>query len=39
MNSQFKLAKTYLFQTIQFIQAVLIQPIQFSISINFVYAQ
>ena len=29
--------KTFLFQTIQFIQTVLIQLIQFSVSIDFVY--
>ncbi len=31
--------KTFLFQAIQFIQTVLIQPIQFSICIVFVYTQ
>ena len=31
--------KTFLFHAIQFIQAVLIQQIQFSISTDFVYAQ
>ena len=31
--------KTFLFQAIQFSQAVLIQPIQFSISTDFVYTQ
>ena len=31
--------KTFLFQTIQFIQRVLIQVIRFSISIDFVYTQ
>ena len=33
------LSKTFLFQAIQFIQTVLIQPIQFSISIDFIYTQ
>ena len=33
------LIKTFLFQAIQFIQTVLIQPIQFSISIDFIYTQ
>ena len=33
------LSKTFLFQTIQFRQTVLIQPIQFSISIDFIYSQ
>ena len=33
------LSKTFLFQTIQFIQTVLIQIILFSISIVFVYTQ
>ena len=33
------LSKTFLFQAIQFSQAVLIQPIQFSIGIHFVYTQ
>ena len=33
------IVKTFLFQNIQFIQAVLIQPIQFSISIDFAYSQ
>ena len=32
-------AKTFLFQAIQFIQTVLIQLIQFSISTDFVYTQ
>ena len=32
-------AKTFLFQAIQFIQAVLIQPIQISTSIDIVYTQ
>ena len=31
------MSKTFLFQAIQFSQKVLIQPIQFSISIDFVY--
>ena len=34
-----KLSKTFLFQAIQFSQAVLIPPIQFSISTDFVYTQ
>ncbi len=33
------MSKTFLFQAIQFIQTILIQRIQFSISINFVYTQ
>ncbi len=33
------MSKTFLFQTIQFIQTVLIQIIQFSISTDFVYTQ
>ncbi len=33
------MSKTFLFQTIQFIQTVLIQLIQFSISTDFVYKQ
>ena len=33
------LSKTFLFQAIPFSQTVLIQPIQFSISIDFVYTQ
>ena len=33
------IVKTFLFQAIQFIQAVLIQLIQFSISTDFVYTQ
>ena len=33
------LSKTFLFQAIQFIQTVLIQLIQFSISTDFVYTQ
>ena len=35
----FWLLKTFLFQVIHFIQTVLIQLIQFSISIDFVYTQ
>ena len=31
--------KTFLFQAIQFSQTILIQPIQLSISIDFVYTQ
>ena len=31
------MSKTFLFRAIQFIQTVLIQPIQFSISIDFIY--
>ena len=38
MSTQFNCQK-YLFQSIQFIQAVLIQLIQFSISTDFVYTQ
>ena len=37
MSTEF--VKTYLFQTIQFIQKVLIQLIQFILSTNFVYTQ
>ena len=37
--STFELSKAFLFQVIQFIQTVLIQTIQFSISIDFVYTQ
>ena len=33
------MSKTFLFQAIQFIQTVLIQLIQFSISTDFVYTQ
>ena len=33
------MSKTFLFQVIQLSQTVLIQPIQFSISIDFVYTQ
>ena len=43
LSSQFKcknsLWKTFLFQAIQFSQALLIQLIQFSISTDFVYTQ
>ena len=39
MKVLFKCEKTFLFQAIQFSQAVLIQLIQFSISTDFVYAQ
>ena len=39
MNTQFNCQKTFLFQAIKFIQTVLIQLIQFSISIDFVYTQ
>ena len=38
MSTQFNCQK-HLFQTIQFIQTVLIQLIQFSISTDFVYTQ
>ena len=38
MNTE-RLSKTFLFQAIQFIQTVLILPIHFSISIDFVYKQ
>ena len=34
-----QLSKTFLFQAIQFCQTVLIQTIQFNISIDFVYKQ
>ena len=37
--SKVQLLKTFLFQAIQFIQTGLIQPIQFSISIDFVYTE
>ena len=33
------LSKTFLFQAIQFVQTVHIQPIQFNISLDFVYTQ
>ena len=36
---KYRLLKIFLFQAIQFSQTVLIQPIQFSISIDFVYTQ
>ena len=39
MSTQFNLKKYFSFQAIQFIQTVLIQPIQFSISLDFVYTQ
>ena len=44
ISAQFKckyilIEKTFLFRAIQFSQAVLIQPIQFSISTDFVYTQ
>ena len=39
MSTHFDCQKTFLFQTIQFIQTVLIQIIQFSISTYFVYTQ
>ncbi len=39
MSTQFNGQKTFLFQAIQFNQTVLIQTIQFSISIDFVYTQ
>ena len=38
-NTQFNCPQKIIFQAIQFIQTVLIQPIQFSISIDFVYKQ
>ena len=38
MSSQFNCQKTFLFQAIRFIHAVLIQLIQFSVSPDFVYA-
>ena len=37
MSTQFNGQKTFLFQAIQFIQTVLIQIVQFSISTDFVY--
>ena len=37
--SQVYWLKKFLFQVIQFIHSVLIQPIQFSISIDFIYTQ
>ena len=39
MSIQFNSKKTFLFKAIQFIQTVLIQTIQFSVSIDFVYTQ
>ena len=39
MSMQFNCEKQFLFQAIQFSQAVLIQLIQFSISTDFVYTQ
>ena len=39
MPNSFLYKLSVLFQAIQFIQTVLIQPIQFSISIDFVYTQ
>ena len=39
MGTQFKMSKTFLFQANQFSQTVLIQAIQFSICIDFVYTQ
>ena len=39
MSTQFKCQKHFLFQVIQFSQTVLIQTIQFNISIDFVYTQ
>ena len=39
MSTQFKLSKVFLFQTNQFSQTVLNQPIQSSISIDFVYTK
>ena len=39
MSTLFNCQKTFLFQTIQFSQAVLIQLIQLSISTDFVYTQ
>ena len=39
MSTQFDCQKTFLFQAFQFIQTVIIQPIQFSIKIDFVYTQ
>ena len=38
-NKSTQLSKTFLFQAIQFSQTVLIQPIQLSISMVFVYTQ
>ena len=39
MSTQFNYQKAFLFQAIQFIQTDLIQLIQFSISIDFIYTQ
>ena len=39
MSTQFNCQKTFLFQAIKFSQTILIQTIQFSISIDFVYTQ
>ena len=39
MSTQFNYQKTFLLQTIQLIQTVIIQLIQFSIGIDFVYTQ
>ena len=39
ISTQFDYQKKFLFQVIQFIQTVLIQPIPFSIRIHFVYTQ
>ena len=39
VEHEYSLSKTFLFQAIQFRQTVLIQPIQFNISIDFVYPQ
>ena len=39
MSTQFNWEKTFLFQAIQFSQAVLIQLIQFRVSKDFVYIQ
>ena len=39
MSTQFNCQKTFLFQATPFIQTVLIQQIQFSISTDFVYTQ
>ena len=39
MSTQFDCEKTFLFQAIQFSQAVLIQLVQFTINTDFVYSQ
>ena len=39
MRTHLNCKTTVLFHSIQFIQTVLIQPIQFSVSIDFVYTQ